>query len=239
MTVRRFLTAEWRNLLMINWEVPPDLLSPYLPKGTKLDTFCGRNYVSIVGFQFLNTRLLGMPIPFHCNFEEVNLRFYVTREVNGEVRRGVVFVRELVPRFWIAATAKIFYNEPYKAVAMRHKILHSEQHIEGTYEWHYRDWHTLSFSTSEPLEKLVPDSIEQFIAEHYWGYCMQRNKRVVEYRVEHPAWSVRKKVEVSLRWDPSTLYGDTFGAILNTPYQSAFIAEGSPVSVYWPAMLSG
>ena len=34
-------------------------------------------YVSLVGFMFKNTRLLNIPIPFHTDFEEVNLRFYV------------------------------------------------------------------------------------------------------------------------------------------------------------------
>jgi uncharacterized protein YqjF (DUF2071 family) len=233
----KFLSAEWRNLLMINWEVPPGVLLPYLPPGTRLDTFDGRNFVSIVAFQFLHTRLLGIPIPFHRDFEEVNLRFYVTREVDGVIRRGVVFVKELVPRFWIAATARVFYNEPYKAVAMRHHILHSESRVEGAYEWCYRDWHSLRFSTSEHLHELVPGSLEQFIAEHYWGYCVQRDKRVVEYRVEHPAWSIRKNLELTMCWDPSVLYGEKFGAILTSPYHSAFLATGSPVSVYWPIIV--
>lgn len=232
--LQKFLTAEWRNLLMVNWEVPPEVLQPYLPRGANLDTYGGKHYVSVVGFQFLKTRLWGIPVPFHRNFEEVNLRFYVTREVNGELRRGVVFVRELVPRFWIAATARVFYNEPYKAVAMRHSILDAGTSIQGKYEWHIRNWHTLSFATTSPSEGLEPNSLEQFIAEHYWGYCMQRDGRVVEYRVEHPSWSVKKQVEVNLHWDPTLLYGEEFGAILSSPYQSAFLAEGSAVSVYWP-----
>ena len=77
---RRFLTAEWRYLVMLNYQIEPDLLRPFLPQGTELDSWQGQTFVSIVGFNFLNTRLLGLPIPGHINFEELNLRFYVRRK---------------------------------------------------------------------------------------------------------------------------------------------------------------
>lgn len=234
MVPKKFLTAEWQNLLMINWEAPSELLIPFLPPGVALDTYNGKSFVSIVGFQFLNTRLLGIPVPFHRDFEEVNLRFYVTREVDGDIRRGVVFIRELVPRFWIAATAQAFYNEPYKAVPMKHEVHQSQSEVKGFYAWNYRLWHTLTFTTSHPLAQLEPGSLEHFIAEHYWGYCTQRSNRVVEYRVEHPTWSIRNNVKVNLQWDPLVLYGPKFADILNSPYHSAFLAEGSSVAVYWP-----
>src|SRR5450432_3594788 len=117
---RAFLTAEWRYLVMLNYDVDPAILHALVPKHTELDLWNGRAIASVVGFRFLGTRLLGVPIPLHRNFEEVNLRFYVRhRTADGEVRRGVVFVRELVPRFAIALTARLAYNEPYLAVSMR------------------------------------------------------------------------------------------------------------------------
>ena len=107
-----FLTAEWRYLAMLNYRVSPSLLYPLVPPGTELDLWNGTAYISVVGFKFQHTRVLGVPIPFHVNFEEVNLRFYVRRETNGAVRRGVTFIRELVPRAAIAGVAKLAYNEP-------------------------------------------------------------------------------------------------------------------------------
>ena len=82
----RFLTARWVHLAMLNYEVDPAVLAPWVPAGTELDPWEGRYLASVVGFQFLDTRLLGIPVPFHRDFEEVNLRFYVRRTVGGDRR---------------------------------------------------------------------------------------------------------------------------------------------------------
>ena len=103
---RRFLSAVWRNLVMLNYEIEPDILRPLVPQGVELDSWKGKYFVSLVGFQFLDTRVLGMPIPFHRNFEEVNLRYYVRRRVEKGWRRGVVFVKEVVPRWAIATRGR-------------------------------------------------------------------------------------------------------------------------------------
>ena len=72
---RRFLTAEGRNLVMLNYEIDPEVLARHVPVACELDDWQGHTFVSVVGFQFLHTRVLGFPIPFHRHFEEVNLRF--------------------------------------------------------------------------------------------------------------------------------------------------------------------
>src|SRR6185437_11165669 len=103
---RVFLSAVWRQLAMLNYRVDPALLAPYLPAGTTLDLWRGDAFISVVGLLFDDTRVLHVPIPFHITFPEVNLRCYVRREVGGETRRGVVFIRELVPRAAIAFVAR-------------------------------------------------------------------------------------------------------------------------------------
>src|SRR5713101_1040010 len=122
MAPRSFLTAEWRDLAMLNFEVDPTVLRPLVPAGTELDDWRSRTFVSVVGFLFLNTRVLGIPIPFHRDFEEVNLRFYVRRKMSDGWRRAVVFVKELVPRAAIALTARMVYGENYVALPMNHRI---------------------------------------------------------------------------------------------------------------------
>ena len=118
-----FLSAEWRHLLLMNFEVDPAILASRLPAGTELDLFGGKCYVSLVGFMFLHTRLAGrIPIPFHTNFEEINLRFYVKRTVNGEQRRGVCFVKEIVPRMAVALVARVLYGENYVSRPMSHLL---------------------------------------------------------------------------------------------------------------------
>lgn len=110
-----FLTADWRQLVMLNYPIDAKVLAPYVPKHTELDLWQGRAYVSLVGFRFLNTRVKGLAIPFHRDFDEINLRFYVKRNGPEGPRRGVVFVREVVPRLAIATIARWVYNENYVA----------------------------------------------------------------------------------------------------------------------------
>jgi len=136
---RVFLSAEWLNLVMLNYEVQPSLLNCYLPAGTSLDSFDGKTYVSLVGFRFLRTKLFGLfPVPFHRDFDEVNLRFYVRRKAGNEIRRGVVFIAEIVPRRAIAATARIVYGENYRHAPMRHRIETPEAGKTAEYEWQVR-----------------------------------------------------------------------------------------------------
>jgi len=235
---RPFLTAAWRYLAMVNFEVPPDVLRPLVPRGTELDTWQGATLASVVGFRFLETRVLGFSIPGHRDFDEVNLRFYVRRRAgDGAWRRAVVFVRELVPRRAIALVARWRYNEPYSAVRMRHELDMADagDGLPGraAYAWRLGGrWHKLEVRTvGEPR---VPDADSEgaFIAEHYWGYTVQRDGGCNEYRVEHPPWRVWRATAAQLDCDVTAVYGAAFAECLASPARSAFVAEGSPVSVY-------
>ena len=240
-----FLTAEWRWLVMLNYEVPPDALLPLVPRGTVLDLWDGRALASVVGFRFLGTRVLGVPVPFHRDFDEVNLRFYVRREMpDGDVRRGVVFVRELVPRPAIAWVARVVYNEPYRALPMRSDTPSGPTDAPGAvrYAWRRRlkgreTWeHVGARAVGRPAIP-APDAEARFITEHYWGYTPQRDGGVVEYEVAHPPWRVWEAEAPELAADITSLYGAAFAGPLAGPPRSAFIAEGSAVTVYRPRRL--
>jgi len=226
---RRFLTAEWRNLLMVNYAVDLGVLLPHLPTGTQVDLWQGRAYVSVVGFRFLNTRVLGVPIPFHRNFDEVNLRFYVRRRVGDEWRKGVVFVKEIVPRWAIAFVARTIYNENY----VRHKMRNSVN-IPGEvkYEWrHSGTWERIGAAAVGESFAPSAESEETYITEHYWGYAKQRDGSTVEYGVEHPPWRVWRCESPEFVADVGRLYGAAFEPFLKAKPASAFLAEGSPVVV--------
>jgi uncharacterized protein YqjF (DUF2071 family) len=237
-----FLTAEWRWLAMLNYRVAPDLLRPYVPAGTELDCWDGATYLSIVGFLFHDTRVLGVPVPMHRHFEEVNLRFYVRRTVGGEVRRAVTFIRELVPRRAIATVAKLTYNEPYRALPMRHRLGPLDAATGAPslveYSWrHLGDWSQLSVEPIGAARPLESGSEEEFITEHYWGYTRQRDGRTIEYRVEHSPWRVWQVRNARLEGDLAFLYGkDVALALAGTP-ASAFLADGSAVSLFTPERL--
>lgn len=229
---RTFLTAEWRDLAMLNFVIDPALLGEYLPYGCELDSWSGRTYVSVVGFRFLRTRVRGLPIPFHRNFEEVNLRFYVRRRADQGWKRGVVFIKELVPRRAIAWVARRVYAENYAALPMRHRLETADRERELAYEWR-RDgtWEGLSARYSG--EPMLPgdDTEESFISEHYWGYAPQPDGGTIEYRVEHPRWNVWRAHDARLECDVAALWHASFAEALAAPPSTAFVADGSAVIV--------
>ena len=258
--VRRpvFLSARWHALAMLNFEIDPAVLEPHVPRGTELDQHEGQTYVSMVGFLFLGTRVLGLPVPWHRNFEEVNLRFYVRRNLPGEVRRGVCFLREIVPRWAIAATARCTYNEPYLALPMRHAIdgpaadfvrrscgyeaerAARQQPLAGAkYLWRFDGrWNSLAVHYQGDSQPLAAGSHEQFLAEHYWGYCGQRDGGTVEYQVAHPSWRIWRGLEAELDCNVAALYGPEFAPFLSRPPATAFLADGSAISVLCPSRIA-
>jgi uncharacterized protein YqjF (DUF2071 family) len=240
---RVFLTAEWRYLVMLNYRVPPELLLPLVPAGTELDSWRGSAYMSVVGFLFRDTRVIGVPVPFHRNFEEVNLRFYVRREVGSEVRRAVTFVKELVPRYAIATIARLTYNEPYQAIAMRHRLGAIDPATDAPsmveYSWGEKERSSrvmvVPAGRATPLQ---PGSEEEFITEHFWGYTRQRDGSTIEYRVEHPSWNVWQAGEARLEGDLESVYGATMANALRQPPASAFVADGSKITVFAPTKVT-
>lgn len=244
---RVFLAARWHGLAMINFEVDPALVEPLVPRGVELDFFQGRTYVSLVGFLFRDTRLLGCCVPWHRHFPEVNLRFYVRRVLGAEVRRGVAFIREIVPRWAIATVARVVYNEPYVARAMRYQWENLELSQEVSvgknprvrYEWrHGGAWVGMEAEGRGNAAALIPGSQAEFIAEHYWGYCGQRDGGTIEYRVDHPSWQVWTDATAHLMGPVADCYGPPFADLLRKEPTSTFLADGSAVEVYRPTRVA-
>ena len=232
---RPFLTARWESLVLLNYACPASLLEPLVPPGTTLDTWRGQHLISLVGFLFRDTRLLGLSIPFHRTFEEVNLRFYVRRaRADGTVVRAVVFIREVVPKRAIAAIARAAYNEPYLALPMSHRLsLSNTAGGLAEYRWQYQGAaFVLTASATGSAQTLQPESTAEFITEHYWGYTRRRNGGTLEYQVEHPRWLVWDRAVGTFSGPGAVLYGPRFGAVLAVPPQSTFVAVGSEVTVH-------
>ena len=223
-----FLTAEWRKLLMANYVVEEQLLSPYVPKGVELDLYHGRCYMSVVGFLFQNTRLRGIRVPFHVEFEEVNLRFYVRR---GD-RRGVVFLREIVPRRALQLVASTFYGEPYITAPMRHEWAKTDKELAVKYAWKLGGtWQSIEATTSRNTEPVSQGSEEEFITEHYWGYTARRGGRTSEYEVAHPRWDIYNVLRYSVDVDFPRVYGEQFACLNGMRPYSVLLAEGSEIIV--------
>jgi uncharacterized protein YqjF (DUF2071 family) len=230
---RKFLTAEWNNLVMLNYEVAPEVLKPYIPAGTELDLYRGKALVSMVGFMFNNTRVLGVKWPFHINFEEVNLRFYVKYFDGTEHKRGAVFVSEIVPKYIIASVANTLYREHYRRLPMRHSVIAAGQ--EAThflYEWKLNGkWNKLGATVANALTPIAPGSAEEFIFEHYWGYNPWSPTVTMEYQVEHVSWQISEVSDYVFDADIAALYGEAFVPYLSAEPNSVFFARGSEISV--------
>jgi uncharacterized protein YqjF (DUF2071 family) len=235
-----FLTAEWRKLIMAQFAVDPALLMPYLPRGVELDLFHNTCYVSLVAFLFDNVRVKRLPIPFHTRFPEVNLRFYVRRTApDGTFKRGVVFIREFVPRAAITVIANTLYEEPYATIPIRSTTASTPQSLDVQYSWkHSARWHTLSVEASRIAQPIPFNSVEEFLTEHYWGYTKRSNGTTSEYEVKHPRWLVYPIRKSTIDADFATLYGPAFAALNHQQPSSVLLAEGSPISVHSGSRLS-
>jgi len=227
-----FLRASWLNLLMANFTVDKSVLFPYCPAHTELDEWNGNHYVSLVGFLFYNTRVKGMALPYHKHFEEVNLRFYVRHKHNGTWRRGVVFIKELVPRPLITFIANTLYNERYETRPMTHTFVSTPQGLQVAYNWKVgREWNHLKALTDIQKVPIAPGSEEEFITEHYWGYTRINDRKTSVYEVQHPQWQIHPVQSFTYYCSVRELYGDTFAECLAQPPTSVFLADGSEIRV--------
>ncbi|OFZ07075.1 MAG: hypothetical protein A3D92_24790 [Bacteroidetes bacterium RIFCSPHIGHO2_02_FULL_44_7] len=227
-----FLSAEWRKLVMANYVVDPKVLLPYLPAGTTLDVWNGKCYLSLVGFLFKETRLKGIKVPFHVNFEEVNLRFYVVRKTESEERRGVVFIQEIVAKPALSLVANVVFRENYVTRRMQHSLQVSPNGIQVQYAWKTKNkWNKMEVLAAPYSAEITPGSEVEFITEHYWGYAKKNTHKTNEYEVTHPRWVHYPVQESTIDVDFGMTYGDHF-AFLNTEQPvSIFLAEGSEITV--------
>jgi uncharacterized protein YqjF (DUF2071 family) len=237
MSQKKLLTAEWRKLILANYEIDPGVLKKYLPVKTELDEWENKYYVSLVGFMVLKTKLHGIRIPFHSNFPEVNLRFYVRyRSANGW-KRGVVFINEFVPKHAITFVANKFYIERFVTYPMKHKFETGNKQMIGYYWKKDHRWNKLEVMPGLTLCKLKPGSKEEFIIERYWGYSSNDKNKTEEFQVEHPQWDIYPVEQYSIDCNFSSLYGNDFGSLNSKPPASIFLAEGSPSIIFTKKIL--
>lgn len=220
---------------MLSYEIDPEVLIPRVPQGLSLDLWEGKCLISIIGLQFRGIRMRGIPVPFYGSYPEINLRFYVRREVQGQWRRGVVFVQQIVPHRMVALVARRAYRERFVAMPVRHSVETSKcggQVQRVSYRWrHHGEWGRMSVGRLGAMERARPGSMEEFVAEHYWGYNAQPDGSTLEYGVARPQWLIRQATDLTLEGDIARLFGAAIAASLSGPALSAFWAEGSPVAL--------
>ena len=227
-----FLKAEWRKLAFANYEIPPSVLSKYVPPGTELDLWDGKCFVSLIGFMFLNTKIFGVKIPFHTAVEEVNLRFYVKRFENNTWKRGAVFIKEIVSKPALTFVANTLYKEHYETMPMSHKWEEDGKNRSVSYRWEKNKiWQSFKITASLQASEIEKNSETEFITEHYWGYAKVNNRLTNEYQVTHPRW-LKYEVESSdIKVDFGLVYGEKFKFLNNIKPCSVMLIEGSKITI--------
>ncbi len=240
MAFKTFLSARWEYLAMFNYEVDAAILQPHLPPYTELDLYNGKAIVSVVGFLFNNTRVMGIKWPGFTNFEEVNLRYYLKYFDGKEWRRGVGFISEIVPQLLVASIANLFYNEHYSTAKMSHVISFDSNELQVTYNWKKKNqyWNLMWVKANPILQDIKVGSEEEFIFEHYFGYNKLNNKTTIEYSLQHPRWQVYPVTDYKLDCNVELLYGSPFVPFIqNVKPDSIFLAKGSDVKVKTPSKI--
>jgi hypothetical protein len=225
------IKAQWKKLVMANYVIDSGLLDQYLPVNTQYDHWNGQCYISLVGFMFRDTQILGMKIPFHTHFEEVNLRFYVKRPYNEGWKRGVVFIKEIVPLPAVTFIANTVYKEHYETMPMKHSWKLSIDQLVVEYQWRKKQWNTLKVISQPTPYSLVEKSAEEFLTEQYWGYTRVNPQLTLEYEVAHPPWSFYKTLDYEIHVDFSSVYGEEFSFLTKQKPDSVFLAEGSKITL--------
>lgn len=227
---RVFLFAQWRDLIIASYGVDPGLLERRLPDGLQLDLFEGQAVFSLVGFMFLDTRVLGVAWPGYRNFPEINLRFYV-REQNGD-RRGVVFVRELVRSRIVAQIARRLYNEPYVRAKINSEIGQGETR-RVRYDFASNGGQGM-MRVESAIDEVIPgeDSTEHWFKEHQWGYGSTRRGATLRYEVQHPHWGCHLVHTHDIDVDWGSIYGEEWTHMREAEPLSVVHAEGSGIQVF-------
>ena len=229
-----FLKANWENIVMANYVVPPEALKAYLPNGCELDFYEGQTYVSLVGFMFKNTRIFKIPIPWLGNFEEINLRFYVTRKEGTQIKRGVVFVNETIPYKAVAWVANQLYKEHYTSIPTKNNITIDTAKKKIEYQWlNAKVWNRIYIESSTEALQMHKGGFEEFIFEHYFGYTKINSSDTEEYRIDHPRWKINPIAHFDIQCDFNKMYGADFGFLNHSQPEAVFLAEGSKVAVKW------
>jgi hypothetical protein len=163
---------QWRELLFLHWEYPPEELQRTLPDGLFLDTFGGRAFLGIVPFFMRNIRPRFLPaVPGVSNFLELNLRTYVLDRAGVP---GVWFYSLDANRRLAVAVARRWFHLPYVFARMTASVA-----AGGTVRYQSvrpsekpdSPGCRFEYAPAGPLPQPTPGSLEFFLIERYRLYA--------------------------------------------------------------------
>ncbi|MDC0257422.1 DUF2071 domain-containing protein [Crocinitomicaceae bacterium] len=225
-------------MISANYVVDPEFIKKYIPKGTELELFEGKCYVSLVAFLYSNTKLMKVPVPFHRKFEEINLRLYVKRKIGeNEWRSEVAFPKLFFPKRAVSIVANTIYKEKYETRRMNHSWSEDSEYLHTRYGIKKGDWHNINVVTNKQAEPIAPNTPEHLFSKHYWGTAQINNEKCTVYEVDRSEWNIYKTVDSDISFDFASVFGSDFHALTNLEPESVQLFDGSPVTVYKKSIL--
>ena len=227
------MVADFQYLVFLNYQVDRDLLTSRIPHGVQLQLFNGKAYISVVAFLFKNLQVAGIPAPFHQEFEQVNLRFYVKQGTAASEKRGVVFIREIVPKTLLATAARVLFNEKYLSLPMRHDFqIEKNQTNSVEYGWQTeRQECSLRAVFDNQWSYPEANSAEHFFMARPYSFTRRKDGATNEMILEHPLWRTAPVIDARAEYDIPEIFGAEFVPYLTLLPASVFIAEGSPITL--------
>lgn len=224
-----FMSCSWTNLLYVNFRIDAKLINALLPKDLEADLFDGFAILSFVGFRFTDARLLGIKIPFHQKFPEINLRTYVKSKKNP-TEKGIYFISEMVPKFMTYFVGKFIFGEPFSRINVQeilnensfgYKIENKNEGLE------------MSAILSQNLNEQIKNKEEEFIVDRVFAFCGKANKKSKKYEVQHPKWNLMKAENSNYIFSNLSHISKLLNNFLQgaTP-SSIFATDGSAVDVF-------
>lgn len=195
----------WANIAFLHWAVDPQLVQPYLPPGTRPDTWTdGTTYVGLVPFEMRSagpgTRL---QVPYFGRFLETNIRLY---SVDEQGRHGVVFRSLDASRLAVVLGARWGIRIPYQWSTIR------ASSYESTHSYHTRRRWPRPAASSDLVIKVgghvTATPLEEFLTRR-WGMHSRLGGRTMWTPNTHPAWSLRSADVLEL--------ADTLGSAAGFP----------------------
>ena len=112
------------------------------------------------------------------------------KRLNGtELKRGVVFISEVVPHKIVSFLANKLYKEHYSTAKMASSILVENEIKQIKYTWQSQSqMYSIDTSFFDKQDDIEPNSLEEFIYEHYYGFTKVSARETWEYKVNHPRW---------------------------------------------------
>ena len=227
---RPSLTARWSNLILLTYEVDPSLIAPWLPDDVEPDLVDGRAQVSLIAFDFVDTRVRGRRIPGFVDFPEINFRTYVRQ---GD-RRGVVAIRELVPSPLAAAIGRLRFNEPFRATPIESRTASMGDELLVEHRWRWKERHYFLRMTADQSSATATEGPARDLFGRRWAYGRSRRGEPIVLRVEHPDWALRRVRTLDFEVDYGALYGPEWAVLNGRQPSSAYLAVGSAISIFPP-----